>query len=135
MTKLVIPRTILSEMLLHLKECYPLEGCGLLAGEGEEVKSIYKMTNADASGVTYLMDSMEQFRAMKEMRLDGMKLLSIYHSHPQSVAHPSSTDIRLASYPDAVCIIVSLAGDAPVINGFLIDEGNVRKVEIEIKET
>ncbi|HWI61548.1 MAG TPA: hypothetical protein VNT75_06910, partial [Symbiobacteriaceae bacterium] len=53
-------------------------------------------------------------------------------SHPTAAAVPSANDIRLAVYyPDAVRVIVSLAGPA-VVKAFLIQNGKVDSVELDL---
>ena len=89
------------------------------------------MTNTENSRVSYFMDPGEQFQVMKDIRERKEKMLAIYHSHPDSVAFPSAKDVRLAYYPDSLYIIVSLAGDIPVLKAFSINEGEI--VEISVK--
>jgi proteasome lid subunit RPN8/RPN11 len=66
------------------------------------------------------------------MRERGEELLAIYHSHPRAVEpEPSETDVRLAFYPQAVYLIVGLAGPQPVIRAFRISERDERWQEVE----
>ncbi|MDX6632193.1 MAG: [CysO sulfur-carrier protein]-S-L-cysteine hydrolase, partial [Solirubrobacterales bacterium] len=56
---------------------------------------------------------------------------AIYHSHTKSAAVPSPTDVNLASYPDAVYLIVSIAdAEAPELRGFHIRDGKVDEVAL-----
>ena len=105
---LIIPSNISSAMLEHVKADFPFECCGLLAGKGDAVSHIYRMSNTDKSKVTYLMDPAEQMRVFKEMRSLELELKAIYHSHPNHPAWPSRTDVGLAYYPEAVYIIISI---------------------------
>ena len=54
-----------------------------------------------------------------EMDEQGWELWAIYHSHTHSEAYPSETDRRLAFYPEARYMVLSLADreqpDAPVV--------------------
>jgi len=119
-------------VISHCKAIYPNEACGLLAGKGDTAEQIYNMTNIEKSNVSYMMDPEEQFRAMKEMRNNGHKMLAIYHSHPHSQAYPSPKDITLAFYSDPVYLIVGLANkDRPEVRAFEILEGDVREVQIK----
>lgn len=131
--QLVIPRHLVSEIILHCKEVYPNEACGILAGKGRVVQKVYKMTNIENSSVSYMMEPGEQFTVMKEMREQGLEMSAIYHSHPQSDVHPSPKDIRLAFYPDSLYVILSLINeDQPAIKAFEIKNGLIREVEIFI---
>jgi proteasome lid subunit RPN8/RPN11 len=130
--QLVIPRHLVSEIILHCKEVYPNEACGILAGKGRVVQKVYKMTNIENSSVSYMMEPGEQFTVMKEMREQGLEMSAIYHSHPQSGVYPSPKDINLAFYPDSLYVIVSLIYEEPAIKAFEIKNGLIREVEIFI---
>ena len=104
----------------------------MLVGKGDTAEKIHKMTNIEKSSVSYMLDPEEQFRAMKEMRNNGHKMLAIYHSHPHSQAHPSPKDISLAFYSEPVYLIVGLTEkDRPEVRAFKILEGDVREVQIK----
>ena len=128
MNNINIPQAIYDKMILHVKDS-PNESCGILAGYENTVERIYRMNNVDESPVSYMMDSMEQLQVMKDIRTNGLKMLAIYHSHPQATAYPSTKDIRLAFYSDTVYIIIGFAGGISV-RAFIIEEDNVMEVEI-----
>ena len=128
-----IPKTIYDQMLTHAKAEAPMECCGLLAGRNGTVEHIYPMANIEQSPVRYLIDPKEQFAVFKEMRAREIELLAIYHSHPQTAAYPSATDVRLAYYPDAVYVILSLQDRArPVVNAYRIVEEKITSEELKI---
>ena len=130
-----VHKSLIDEILAHAKEGYPDEVCGLMAGRNGIISRIFRITNSDKSSVSYMMEPAEQFRAFKEMRMDGSELTAIYHSHPTSPAYPSQTDVKLAYYPDAAYLIVSLQkADAPVLKGFRIVNGNISEEIIEITQ-
>ena len=113
---------------------FPNECCGVIAanGEGRPVK-IFPMQNADASPVTYRLDGREQLRVFDEMDEKGWELWAIYHSHTHSEAYPSETDIKLAFYPDARYLVLSLADrSAPEMRAFMIADGEVTEEELTI---
>ena len=127
-----ITQTIIEEILVHAREGYPNEVCGLIAGKNGFVSRIFRTTNIDESSISYMMEPAEQFRAFKEMRVEGLELLAIYHSHPTSPAYPSQTDVRLAYYPEAAYLIASLQNvGAPVIKGFRILDGKITEEMLE----
>ncbi|RJQ38882.1 MAG: M67 family peptidase [Nitrospiraceae bacterium] len=130
---LTIPKHIFDEMIAHCKEAYPNEACGILAGKGNEVSKVYKMSNIEKSSVSYFMDSKEQFKVMKDMRENNLSMSAIFHSHPSSPAYPSAKDVSLAFYDDCVYVIVSLMEQEPVVKGFLIREGAIKEVRISVK--
>jgi proteasome lid subunit RPN8/RPN11 len=132
---LVIPGQIFEAILSHCRAGFPNEACGILAGKGNEVSEIYRMSNIERSQVSYLMDPTEQFKAMKDMREKKMDMVGIFHSHPSSAAYPSHKDVGLAFYEEAVYVIVSLAGGGAVVKGFRIKEKEIHEVEILVKKS
>ena len=110
---------------------FPNECCGLIAAEGDVPVKVFPMTNADASPVTYRLDGKEQLRVFDEMDEQGWELWGIYHSHTHSEAYPSETDIKLAFYPDARYLLLSLADrSAPILRSFRIADGEVTEEEL-----
>ena len=112
---------------------FPNECCGLVAAvDGVPIK-VFPMRNADASPVTYRLDGKEQLHVFDEMDERGWELWAIYHSHTHSDAYPSETDQRLAFYPEARYILLSLADrERPVMRSFLIRDGEVVEEELSI---
>ncbi len=125
-----IPKGIFDELLAHAQEEKPHEACGILASANGAVSHIYRVKNADPNAeIRYLMDNREQLWVQKNMRHNGLELAVIYHSHPHSEAYPSATDIKLAFYPEAAYLIVSLADPGrPVARAFRITNGSVREI-------
>jgi len=125
---------------VHLKQIveqgpreFPNECCGLIAAQDGVPAKVFTMKNADASPVTYRLDGVEQLRVFDQMDDEGLELWAIYHSHTHSEAYPSDTDVKLAFYPDARYILVSLADRAePVTRSFFIVDGEVTEEELTI---
>ena len=130
---LTIPLALYNEMLAHAHAEYPNECCGLLAGKGNDIRALYRMTNTHHSPVSYFMDPKEQFSVFKEIREKETELLGIFHSHPHTQAYPSKTDVGLAYYPDALYLIISLGERNPVVNGFRIVNGAITEETFEVK--
>lgn len=128
-----IPKRIYEELVAHAREEAPNECCGLIGGTNGEAKTLYRARNAEASPLRYNLDPQDQFRIMGEMEERGEELSAIYHSHTASPAYPSQTDINLASYPDALYLIVSLADGERPLRGFTISDGKVSEVELSIE--
>lgn len=122
-------------MIAHANEDFPLECCGILGGKDKdnEITNSYRIKNIDESKVTYLMDPREQIKVFKDMRTNEIELKAIYHSHPNHPAYPSQTDVRLAYYPEAVYIIISINDNKEIeMHGFRILEGNITEADLEI---
>jgi proteasome lid subunit RPN8/RPN11 len=127
-----ISKEIQDRLIEEAKEKSPREACGILAGRGNRVEKVYKMTNvSEKPELCYYMESREQLKTMKELRNSGWEMVGIYHSHPETEACPSPRDVELAFYPEAVYVIVSLKNkDAPEIGAFRIDGGKITGEEI-----
>lgn len=129
---MVIPASLLQEMVAHARASYPNEACGLLASQDGRVVSFYPIRNADNSPVSYRMNPQEQLRAMREIDDAGLELGAIYHSHTRTRAYPSRTDVGLAFYPDALYIIVSLADREPDARAYRIVAGEISEVPLQV---
>ena len=122
---LQLTRNHINAIISHAKESAPEECCGLVGGNSaEQAQTIYRLRNAAAHPqVAYEAAPEELFAAQRQMRERGEQLIAIYHSHPKARSpSPSDTDVRLAYYPNAIYLIVSLGGDDPIIKAFKISE-------------
>lgn len=131
-SQIKIPHALLDECIAHCREIYPSEACGILAGQDDVIRKIFRITNRELSGTSYYMDPKEQLSAMKEIKELGLEMTAIYHSHPQADAYPSQKDISLAFYEDSLYVIVSLVHKEPEIRVFAIKEGSVEEKNILI---
>jgi proteasome lid subunit RPN8/RPN11 len=114
------------DLIAHARSDAPYEVCGLLAGRDGAVTAHYRIPNAARSMTFYNMDPKALLTAMNEMDENEWDLSGIYHSHTHTEAYPSSTDVELAFYAEAVYLIVSLQDpDLPHIRAFDIVDGAV----------
>lgn len=129
-----ISQALLDEMIEHTKLDDPNECCGLIGGNGDEAKTLFRMENIAHSPLRYEMDPMEQYRVYTQIEDDGQEVVAIYHSHTRTAAYPSQTDINLATgWPDAVYFIVSLENpEEPYVKGFRIRGSEVEDVDIQV---
>ncbi len=115
-----IPKKILNEMKQHSQEEYPNESCGYLAGENNTVTDCFRMKNIDQSPEHFTFEPKEQFSVLKKARKEGKKLISVYHSHPETPARLSEEDLNLLNDPNMVYTIVSLKKGWEEIRAFQI---------------
>jgi proteasome lid subunit RPN8/RPN11 len=110
-----------------------VEVCGLAGGTGNLVSNIYPVTNIAADQKhQFLMAPEEQFETMRRMRKSGEEMIGIYHSHPESPAEPSASDIEMAAYPDVFFFIISLRVKQPELVCFYYDGLKFVRIETEI---
>jgi proteasome lid subunit RPN8/RPN11 len=101
--ELQIPIVFYEEMVAQARAEFPNECCGLLGGtiSGDDnaigrVSRRYPLVNALASPVEYLSEPTGMFRAVRDMRQQGIEVLAVYHSHPSSEPVPSMGTGRTA---------------------------------------
>lgn len=106
---------IKKEVIQYIKEHgindKPIEACGYLAGKNNTILKAIKMKNVDNSPEHFSFDIKEQFKVLKEVRKEGLELIGIYHTHPNSPARMSEEDIRLANDLNFIYLIYSIKDD------------------------
>ena len=128
-----IKKSFAQEMIAHAREADPVECCGVLAGPNEGFQKLFRMTNVDASPYRFSWDPKELFQVWREMEDNSWEHRAVYHSHTHSPAYPSETDVRLAGWPEAHYVIISLEDRAnPIIRAFRIINGNVTEEEVSL---
>ncbi len=127
-----IERSLYDEIVAHAVQDAPNECCGMIASRDGEAVKVYRATNTAASPLRYEIDGAEQYRIQMEIDDLGLELGAIYHSHTRSEPYPSQTDINLAFYPDALYVIVGLAGSDPDVRAYAIRDGQVMPAELVV---
>jgi proteasome lid subunit RPN8/RPN11 len=126
------PRNLYDEMVAHAVADAPNECCGMIASRDGQAIELHRAVNKAASPLRYEIDGAEQYRIQMAIDDADLELGAIYHSHTRSAPVPSQTDINLAFYPDALYVIVGLAGDAPDVRAFTIRDGRVQEAELVV---
>ena len=129
----------LNVVVAHCLDGLPHEACGLLAGPNDsdgtptgEVKRVYPCANADASAITYTVDSRDMLRAMRDAEANGVEIVGVWHSHTHTDAYPSATDVRQAVDPAWLYVIVSLRDVAPMTRAYRIRDGRIDEVPVVV---
>ena len=119
----------------HSWSDFPYEVCGLLGIESDGTIHHYVIQTDERSMTYYVMNPKSLLKAMREIE-DNEWDVAIYHSHTHTQAFPSETDIRLAAYPNATYLIVTLQDrDHPDIRAFRIVDGTVSEREVVVRGT
>jgi proteasome lid subunit RPN8/RPN11 len=96
----------------HARECYPEECCGLLTGaDSESPVRVVRCTNVQSKRVArgesdldarraFWIDEQELLNALRAAEQRGERLVVIYHSHVDTAAYLSLTDLEGALGPD-----------------------------------
>jgi proteasome lid subunit RPN8/RPN11 len=134
---ITLPRDLVNR-LLHQAQESEQEICGLIGAVNGHPHRLYPIINVSEQPHTrYHMDPALQIAALRELRENGETLFAIYHSHPTSPAQPSQLDLLEWTYPEALCLIVSLNTRGVLeLRGFRMLEGkHCEELELLMSET
>jgi proteasome lid subunit RPN8/RPN11 len=138
-----LPDEIRVAIVAHARAGYPNEACGLIVGtapaaDGGQALRFEPTGNAAASPYRYEIDSADLLRIAIDADDADQVIWGIVHSHVRSAGRPSSTDIGLAFYPDALYVLVSLAESeadpatgGPGVRAWRIVTGHVFEVALD----
>src|SRR6202161_539942 len=128
-------RKIYGQLLEHARRQPHRECCGILAGQDDVITRAFPANNVAADPVrNYEIAPKEIVRLMGELRERRLEFLGIYHSHPNwlDVNEPSSKDIALADYSEAIYFIVTPRPYATTpVRTFSIRDGHAMELEIQ----
>ena len=136
---LKISREFVDVILEQSRDEYPNEACGVIlgpAGSGEAIR-MKAMTNAAHSPTFYEFDPKDLLALYREVDGANEEIVVIYHSHTDTEAYPSRTDIAYAGEPGAHYVLVSTREEiAPEVEfrSFRIIDGEVREEGVWITE-
>ena len=138
---LTITRELHDAIVAHARADHPDEACGVVAGpagSGRPERFI-PMLNAARSPTFYEFDSGDLFKLYREMDDRDEEPVIVYHSHTATEAHPSRTDVSLASEPEAHYVLVSTAegnepGDPFQFRSFRIVDGQITEEDVQVVE-
>ena len=134
MRPLRVPRSLIDDIVDHARSEAPNECCGMIAAVDGRAVAVHRCRNAAASPLRYEIDGMEQYRIQTAIEDAGLELGAIYHSHTRSAPLPSQTDINLAFYPEALYIIVGVAGEEAEVRAWRIVDGQVTEAPLEVQD-
>jgi proteasome lid subunit RPN8/RPN11 len=115
-----VDEATLSAVRLHARRARPTEACGLLAGttatreagalaQLDLVHYVPMRNIATHPERGFEMDPVDIARADHSLRVAGLSLAAVFHSHPDSSATPSLADAR-AAWPGLVQLIAGADG-------------------------
>jgi proteasome lid subunit RPN8/RPN11 len=136
-----ITRQLVDEIVAHVLEDPGNEICGIVAVDADGAAAgdrhavrVYPARNLHLSPLRFEIDPKDLLRLSTEIEERGWEIGAIYHSHVRSEPAPSQTDINYAAnWPGVEWIIVGLAGGAPEVRSYLIEDGQVREVPPEVQ--
>lgn len=128
-----IARELYDQLIAHARAEAPNECCGMIATADGRAVGVHPAENAAASPLRYEIDGRQQLEILTAIEDAGHELGAIYHSHTRTAPEPSQTDVNLAFYPDALYVIVGVAGDEPDVRAWRIAGGEVSEAELVVE--
>jgi proteasome lid subunit RPN8/RPN11 len=137
-----LPEVIRAAIVAHARAEEPNEACGLIVGDrpaadGGTALRYEPTRNKAASPYRYEIDPDDLYRLTIATDDADETFWAIVHSHTHTPAVPSPTDVGLAFYPDALYVLVSLAGEEadtasgePGVRAWRIVDGEVHEVAL-----
>jgi proteasome lid subunit RPN8/RPN11 len=129
-----IARSLLDEIVAHAVRDAPNECCGVVATREGAATTVHSTENLAASPFRFEIDGLTLMRLIDEIEAAGDELAVIYHSHTRSEPYPSQTDVNFAAlWPGVEWLIVGVSKSAdPEVRSYLIEDGKIRDVELEV---
>ena len=136
---LKISRAFVDAIVAQSRDEYPDECCGVILGPAgkNSPERLKPMTNAAHSPTFYEFDPKDLLALYREVDHNDEEIVVIYHSHTETEAFPSRTDIAYAGEPGAHYVLVSTRKEiAPAIEfrSYRIVDGVVTEEEVSITE-
>jgi proteasome lid subunit RPN8/RPN11 len=118
----------------HADKEKPNESCALLLGTENggksKVENIFLTKNIDQSPVNFTISAEQRLEADKMEKELQLKIIGIFHSHPDSQAYPSSTDKKFMDLNPVVWVIFS--GISKDFKAYVL-ESEISEIPIEIE--
>lgn len=130
-----IPRPLFDAMVEHCRKESPLEACGILGGQGSEVRSIYPLRNKLASEKRFSADPRDLIEADRALRASKQVIVAIFHSHPKWDPIPSKTDLELNFHGETPQIIISFQRDEPEVRAWRLHSDSYDELPWKVEET
>ncbi|NCF21994.1 MAG: peptidase, partial [Nitrosopumilaceae archaeon] len=96
MQKIILTENQKEILSNHAEQENPNESCAILFGKeiqkSIKVKKIFLTQNIEQSPVNFTISAEQRLEADKIERESELKIIGIFHSHPNSEAYPSDTD-------------------------------------------
>jgi proteasome lid subunit RPN8/RPN11 len=118
----------------HAKNNTPNESCAILFGKIEnetfDVRDVFLTKNIENSPVNFTISNDELLAAYSEAEKRRLEVIGIFHSHPDSVAYPSSTDKKFMEINPVPWVIFS--GKNKEFKAYIF-ESEIIPISLEIK--
>jgi len=129
---IILSNTDKEKLAKYAEDKKPYESCAILIGNESDanwtVKKLFLTENTANSKVTFTISPDKEFEVDQKAKESNMEIVCIFHSHPQSEAHPSETDKKFMRVNPFPWIIYS--GSTKEMNCFILENENVKQIPI-----
>ena len=134
MQKIILTEAQKQILSNHADNEKPNESCAILFGTDNEeeikVEKVFLTKNIDQSPVNFTVSAEQRLEADKMERESQLKIIGIFHSHPDSKAYPSDTDKKFMELNPEVWIIFS--GISKDFKAYVLEQ-EISEIPIEIE--
>lgn len=134
MQKIILTKVQKQILSNHADKERPNESCAILLGtenNGQsKVEKIFLTKNTDQSPVNFTISAEQRLEADKMEKELKLKIIGIFHSHPDSEPYPSSTDKKFMDLNPVTWIIFS--GITKEFKAYVL-ESEISEISIEIE--
>lgn len=134
MQKIILTKSQQQLLSNHADNERPNESCAILFGTEDEkeikVEKIFLTKNIEKSPVNFTISAEQRLEADKMERELELKIIGIFHSHPDSQAYPSITDKKFMELNPVIWIIFS--GTSRDFKAYVL-EAKILEIQIKIE--
>ncbi len=134
MQKIILTKSQQQLLSNHADNEIPNESCAILFGTEDEkeikVEKIFLTKNIEKSPVNFTISAEQRLEADKMEKELDLKIIGIFHSHPDSHAYPSSTDKKFMELNPVIWIIFS--GTSRDFKAYVL-EAKILEIQIKIE--
>lgn len=113
--KIILSKNQAETLKRHAIQNWPNESCAILFGNNSNgqflIRDVFLTKNARPSPVNFTISNEELILAYEEAERKNLEVMAIFHSHPESTAYPSSTDLQYMQVNPVPWIIYSNTND------------------------
>ena len=132
MQKIILTKSQKQLLSNHAENEKPNESCAILFGTNNEdesrVEKVFVTENIEKSPVNFTISADQRLEADKIEKESNLKIISIFHSHPDSKAYPSNTDKKFMELNPVVWIIFS--GISKEFKAYIL-ESEIKEISLE----
>ena len=107
MQKIILSQSDKKTLAEHAEKEKPNESCAILFGKDNLVSEVFLTKNTEESPINFTISNEQLIEGYNVAEEEKLKVIGIFHSHPNSEAYPSNTDRKFMHSNPVVWIIYS----------------------------